>query len=183
LDQRVKQGAFRQDLYYRINVVHLWIPPLRERPEDMPALVEHILRRLSRRYGRHVPSVSPTAMGRLLDHPWPGNARELENVLERSFLFCKGDVIEDLLLSEQGPTGGGVDSLHGSMPWHSYSRELVRQAERSFLISALRRSGGDIAKAAESMEITRRALFMKLRRHSLRAADFKAPGPAGGGSA
>ena len=181
LDQRTRQGAFRRDLYYRINVVNLWIPPLRERPEDLPALVEHILQRLSRRYGRHVHSVTPSAMSRLVGHAWPGNIRELENVLERSFLFSKGDIIERLMMSEEAPTGGGEASPTAGKSWRSYSREAAQEVERTFLVAALRRLGGDVGKVAECMEVTRRSVFMKMRRHGLRVADFRVPPHAGAG--
>ena len=89
----VDAATFRQDLYYRINVVRLFLPPLRDRKEDIPFLVEHFIGKFRRMFGKDITSISPQALSRLMDYHYPGNIRELENFIEHSFLLCRGDKI------------------------------------------------------------------------------------------
>src|SRR5688572_2992036 len=93
LKKEIAAGAFREDLYYRLNVVPIRLPPLRERREDVPHLVQHFVRKFDARLRKHVSRIEPDALAMLLDHPWPGNIRELENVIERAVLFCDGDAL------------------------------------------------------------------------------------------
>src|SRR5690606_4583339 len=93
LYEAVREGRFREDLFYRLNVVPIHLPPLRERVDDIPLLVEHFLRRFNERLGKSVRRVDPEALAALLEHPWPGNIRELENLMERSVLLAEGDTI------------------------------------------------------------------------------------------
>lgn len=111
LAKETEAGNFREDLYYRLAVVPIRIPPLRERQEDIPLLVEHFLARFNEKLGKHVESMSPEAMARLISHPWPGNIRELENLMERTLLFCDDPVIrlEDLPSDLTRDTGGSGD--------------------------------------------------------------------------
>jgi transcriptional regulator with PAS, ATPase and Fis domain len=102
LAELVTNGGFRKDLFYRLNVVPINIPPLRERPEDISPLVDHFLAKLSVKYGKEIRAVSQAAMMEALAYDWPGNIRELENVLERSFLFSPGNVITKLMVTANG---------------------------------------------------------------------------------
>ena len=118
LEELVKQGLFRNDLYYRINVVRLIIPPLAERPEDLPYLVQLIVQRLSKKHNKAVESVSREVMQKIRAYAWPGNVRELENILERSLLFAKGKEITELDLELPANTNNsdgwrGVKEKHG----------------------------------------------------------------------
>lgn len=173
LAEEVRRGAFREDLFYRLDVVHLAIPPLRERTEDIPPLAEHILSRLRRVHGRDDLRIGAAAMDRLLRHPWPGNVRELENVLERSFLFSAGPALEVLL---EHPRFS--DPSRGTLPistttWRVYRNEAVCRMERDYLVSALERCGGDVRRVAECMEVTPRAVYMKMRLHMIDAAAYR----------
>lgn len=165
LEELVKQGGFRNDLYYRINVVRLRVPPLSERPEDLPYLVQLIVQRLSKKYNKAVESVSRDVMRKIRAYPWPGNVRELENVLERSILFANGrEMTElDLELSETRV----VDD------WKHIKERAAAKIERSYLEAALKESQGDVKKVALSMGLTTRAVYGKLQKYDIRLAEYK----------
>ncbi|ADE16114.1 sigma-54 factor interaction domain-containing protein [Nitrosococcus halophilus Nc 4] len=160
LETLVRTGQFRKDLYYRINVVGLVIPPLRERPEDLPPLIQLILDRLNKKYNKQVDTVSMAVMAKLRGYDWPGNVRELENVLERSLLFTQGCELTAIDLKE---------AVTESFPrhWKEIKKQAVAQAERGFIEQALRRFQGDVKEVAASMDLTSRAVYMKLREYEL----------------
>ncbi len=168
LDALVREGRFRQDLFFRINVVRLAIPALRDRPEDLPALVQLILQRLAHKYGRPVPRVGRQVMARLRAYRWPGNVRELENVLERGFLFCEGDELTELDL--EGPPAEPVS-------WAERRARALEGAERRYLDEALRRHGGDVKAVAAEMALTPRAVYHKLKRHRIDPAAYRTATP------
>ena len=166
LKQLVREGRFREDLYYRIHVVRLEIPPLRQRPEDLPALVNLILQRLAHKYRRPVPRIARETMARLRAHDWPGNVRELENVLERAFLFCDGEVLTEVILEEP--------ALDAVEDWPTLRARVLDQAERQFLERALRRHRGEVRAVAAAMGLTPRAVYHKLKRHGIEPARYRA---------
>jgi two-component system response regulator HydG len=157
LERAVAEGAFRKDLYYRINVVKLAIPPLAERRDDIPRLVELILKRLAARYRKPLRGVTPQLMERLKAHSWPGNVRELENTLERAVLFAPGPELNEAEL--------GGDGAAAVLPasFKAYRKQAIDKLEADYLEHALRHFQGDVAKAAEAMELTPRAVYLKLR--------------------
>ncbi len=168
LEKLVEQETFRRDLYYRINVVRLFIPSLSERAEDLPYLVNLLLKRLNDKYNRNVQSVSREVMQQIRDYSWPGNVRELENILERSFLFCSGNELTELDMEHAGegnPLPGG---------WQRLKQRAVEKVERDFLESSLRRFGGDVNKVAENMAITPRAVYNKMKKYRISVASFRA---------
>ncbi len=166
LQDKVEQGFFRKDLYYRINVVKLMIPALQERPEDMPALVKLILKRLSRRHNRTVESVSRKVMQQIRAYSWPGNVRELENTLERSLLFCQGSEITELMLDQDA-------SRHQTGNWKQLRDQAIEEVERNFLKNALQQHRGDIKKIAQCMEISTRAVYNKLNKYAISPDDYR----------
>jgi DNA-binding NtrC family response regulator len=167
LEQHVEQGLFRQDLFYRLNVVRLWIPPLVQRPEDLPHLLQLILKRLNDKYGKNVESVSREVMNRIRAYPWPGNVRELENTLERSVLFCKGNELTHLELDEnQRPPMPGND-------WPGFKQQILADAEESFLRQALQTYRGNVKQVASEMGITPRAVYGKLKKYRIEAGRFR----------
>ena len=166
LEDLVQQGLFRNDLYYRINVVRLNIPPLAERPEDLPYLVQLIVQRLNKKYNKAVESVSREVMQKIRAYPWPGNVRELENILERSLLFTKGKEMTELDLELPGKTEN-VDE------WKGVKEQTLARIEQSFLETALKRHQGDIKKVAESMGITSRAVYSKLKKYEIHLAEYR----------
>ncbi|MGR8942559.1 MAG: sigma 54-interacting transcriptional regulator, partial [Gammaproteobacteria bacterium] len=168
LEALVSRGAFRKDLYYRLNVVRLRIPPLSERPEDLPYLVQLILQRLSKKYNKAVETVSREVMQKIRAYAWPGNVRELENVLERSILFATGKEMTKLDLEISEPTAGG--------DWKEIREQALMQVERSYLDTALQHCQGDIKKVADAMGLTTRAVYGKLQKYGIEAAAYKRQG-------
>ena len=164
--QRVKDGQFREDLYYRLSVIELTVPPLRERREDIPLLVEHVVERANQRLGTKIRSVHAQAMARLCAHPWPGNVRELQNCIEQACVMTEGDEIslESLNLHRQdGPTPTQVvmaaDSL--SIP------DAIAVTERTLIAAALQRTGGNRTHAAELLDISPRNLQYKIKQYAI----------------
>ncbi len=166
LEELVKRGLFRNDLYYRINVVRLNIPPLAERPEDLPYLVQLIVQRLSKKHNKTVESVSREVMQKIRAYPWSGNVHELENILERSLLFTSGTVMTELDL-EISTNSNNVDD------WRSAKENTAAKVEQSFLESALKQHQGDIKKVAENMGITSRAVYNKLKKYDIKLAEYR----------
>ncbi len=166
LEALVTQGMFRHDLYYRINVVRLNIPPLSERHEDLPFLVQLIIQRLNQKHHKNVLSVSRKVMHKIRNYPWPGNVRELENVLERSLLFTKGEEMTDLDLELQPKL------LHPD-DWKDVKEQSIAAIEKTFLETTLKQHQGNIKKVAEVMGISSRAVYLKLKKNRLNPGDFR----------
>ena len=194
LEQEITRGNFREDLFYRLNVVPLRIPPLRQRSGDIPLLVQHIIKKFNERLKKNITGIADDALHALEAHSWPGNIRELENVLERTILFSKGDRIEraDLqLASPNAPSGmhevpvaapsnqsGSVpvladdeddefaDSSGGSLK--DAVRAHTARVEREMIVKALDETGGNVTQAARLLKISRKSLQMKMKEFGLR---------------
>lgn len=166
----VKAERFREDLYYRLNVVPIHLPPLRERREDIPLLVDLFTRRHGAEAGKKGLRVTSVAMDLLLDYPWPGNVRELENVIERAILFCDGEAIgEELLPVEIRLRGGSVRlSLSETpLPLREAVGRMSSQVEKGLIERALSSTGGNRSAAARLLGISRRALLYKIKTHGV----------------
>ncbi|MEM7350148.1 MAG: sigma-54 dependent transcriptional regulator [Acidobacteriota bacterium] len=163
LAAEVREGRFREDLYYRLNVVPLCMPPLRERREDIPRLVEHFAARAARRHGVRVRAFPAGVLKRLLDHPWPGNVRELGNAVERLVLLAEdGRVSADDLpqeMSRQTKTDNGFRLSPSGISWEAH--------ERSCLAQALEHAGGNRARAARLLDLPYKAFLYRLEKHGL----------------
>ncbi|MGE5236142.1 MAG: sigma-54-dependent transcriptional regulator [Acidobacteriota bacterium] len=158
----VREGRFRDDLFYRLNVITIQLPPLRERREDIPLLAREFVARLASELGRDVRDLSEAALRLLLDYPWPGNVRELENTIERAIVTCKGQVLseEDVGFLVARPAAGGSWQPPDDMP--------LDEVERAVIIATLTRTGGNVKKAASILKIDRSTLYDRLRRYGLR---------------
>jgi DNA-binding NtrC family response regulator len=169
LEEEVRRGRFREDLYYRLKVVELELPPLRERPEDVPALVEQFLTALAARLERAKMPIAPAALARLARHAWPGNVRELRNVVEQAAVLAGGPVIEeeDLRLPEPGGAGAPAEAAEGGR-FADAKRQAVESFERSFLLAALRANGGNVSRTAAAIGMVRQSLQQKIRELGLR---------------
>lgn len=182
LEKAIAEGTFRNDLYHRINVVTIRVPPLRERPGDIPRLVDYFLKRYSRELGIDKPAVAPEALRRLEASPWPGNIRQLANCLQRALIFTRGHPIQagDLPLEEDigyGPPAAGLvwkeelsDLIRRYLTHYAGERTLedfIMQAERLLLVEALERTNGHQTHAARLLGIPRPTLHAKARRHAL----------------
>jgi transcriptional regulator with GAF, ATPase, and Fis domain len=189
LEQEIQRGNFREDLFYRLNVVPLRIPPLRQRTGDIPLLVQHIIKKFNERLRKNITGIADDALAALEGHAWPGNIRELENVLERTILFCQGDRIERADLQLASPTAvpiptpasndsGSVqpivddeDDEHSETSGGSL-KETVRvhiaRIEREMIVKALEETGGNVTQAARQLQISRKSLQMKMKEFGLR---------------
>jgi DNA-binding NtrC family response regulator len=166
LEAAIRQGRFREDLYYRLNVVDIRIPPLRERREDVPLLAQHFLHRHGARMQRGHVVLSEAAAEALMAYAWPGNVRELENVIERALVLSEGDEIgPELLPAEIRAPSGARDAL-AELRGRPL-QEALDQIERALLLQALEDSGYVQARAAEKLGLSKSALHYKLGRHGI----------------
>jgi DNA-binding NtrC family response regulator len=173
LEEEVRRGRFREDLYYRLKVVEVDLPALRERPEDVPALVEHFLAALATRLERKKSPITPAALARLTRHAWPGNGRELRNVVEQAAVLASGPAIdeEDLRLPATADLGEGFAAAGPPGSDGSFSdakRNAVEHFERSFLLAALRAHDGNVSRTAAAIGMVRQSLQQKIRELGLR---------------
>ncbi|THB69007.1 MAG: sigma-54-dependent Fis family transcriptional regulator [Desulfovibrio sp.] len=168
LKQEVEEGRFREDLYYRLNVLEIVAPPLRERPLDLPPLVGHLLDKLSRKNHKDVDSVSPGFLEALAGYAWPGNVRELENVIERALILSRSTTLGIELLPEHvlAPHGSANVKEPGESQAPADDISLAG-AEREALVRALNAHGGHREKTAQSLGISRRTLQYKLSKYGL----------------
>ncbi len=175
LEEAVQRGEFRKDLWFRINIIDLHVPPLRESRANIPQLVEHILDKLRKKYKKQVVAVSEQVMLQLYDYSWPGNVRELENILERSYLFTQGKVLKNIQLNKSDTSVSTSTSVGDptSQGWQDYKKCLIEQAERSFLEHALQRCLGDVDDVANVMNLTKRSIYLKLCRHGLDPNNYR----------
>ena len=160
LRTEVREGRFREDLFYRLNVMQIAIPPLRERKEDIPALARRFLDRQTTLHGKQIQGFSPEAMDRLMRHSWPGNIRELENAVEHAFVLCRQELIRatDLPIGIQGEPSGALDEAGTLMGKDLRSRELAA------IQAALEHHAGNRTAAAQELGIHPTTLWRKLRR-------------------
>jgi len=166
LSKEVAAGRFREDLFYRLNVARIVIPPLRDRPEDIPPLAEHILQRVERRHGWGELSLSPEALSAIRERPWPGNVRQLENALARAAIAARGRSILPEHLDAEEPADPAIstpDDIAESLPL----RALLAVVERRAIQRALSACAGNRTRTAERLGISRRQLFDKIREYDL----------------
>jgi two-component system, NtrC family, response regulator AtoC len=166
LSKEVAAGRFREDLYYRLNVARIVIPPLRDRPEDIEPLAEYILRRVERRHGWNALSLSREALAAIRERPWPGNVRQLENMMARAVIASRGRTILREHFEAEQSTDVSIPETPdagGSMPL----RALLAEVERRAIERALIACGGNRTKTAEKLGISRRQLFDKIREYDL----------------
>ncbi|MDQ6887041.1 MAG: sigma-54 dependent transcriptional regulator [Gemmatimonadota bacterium] len=165
LDADVGSGRFRGDLYYRVNVVNIPLAPLRERPEDIPELARHFLDRYNKRLGLSVAAVAPAAMRQLVEYSWPGNIRELENVIERALVLTEVGTIDAEHLPEalRSRRPSSEPGAAGDLSVKRQSEEL----EKTLISRALERTRGNRTRAAELLELSHRALLYKIREYGL----------------
>jgi DNA-binding NtrC family response regulator len=161
LQQAVAEGRFRDDLFYRLNVIEIRIPPLRDRREDIPLLAGHFLERISRELGRDINEISEDALRILMDYHWPGNVRELENAVERAVVTCRG---REILAAHFGFLAGPVPSMQ---PWNVPKGASLQDMERVVILATLERTGGNIKESASILGIDRSTLYEKIRKYGI----------------
>jgi two-component system response regulator AtoC len=175
LEEMVQRGTFREDLYYRLNVVNLWVPPLRERREEIPVLVEHFLRMYTKKYGREHRPVSDRLMRSLLTYDWPGNVRELENVVKRIVVLQGEDeILRELTSAPSAPPVRSAaraieeiveqaDPSEGPVSLREIGRRAAREAEREALEKVLYQTNWNRKKAAKILEVSYKTLLQKIK--------------------
>jgi two-component system NtrC family response regulator len=176
LGAMIEDGAFREDLFYRLNVIPLEIPPLRDRLDDVPELVQHFFLRVKEKQGRPDLRLSPALLPYFQNYRWPGNVRELENVVERIVVLARGDeiTVDDLpdFLRRERPA---VDTLQLELPASGVSLEGI---EKELLVKALERFDGNQTHAARYLDISRKALIYRMEKYKIRKkyGDETSPG-------
>lgn len=169
LDQMVKEGKFREDLFYRLNVFSLHMPPLRERKEDIPLLVDHFLEKPSKPV-----EISSTALQMLMAYSWPGNIRELQNTIERASVICDGEFIEPEHLP---PSTTGAFAANGEnlphLPANAPLDQKLGEIEKMMIIEALRKTGGVQIRAVELLGINQRSLWHRVKKHNINVKSIK----------
>jgi two-component system response regulator GlrR len=182
LIEEVKKDLFREDLFYRIHVIPIVLPALRDRPEDIPHLVDHLLKKICNQVKKKVNGLTPQAMEKLMRHNWPGNVRELENSLEYAVTMTQRDVVtDDLLLETKAPTyvatdGSTVQTQFLPAPGSLKSlKEARTEFEKAYLIRVLELFNGKATRAAEVAGKYRADFYDLLKKHDIKIADFKRP--------
>ncbi|HYA91392.1 MAG TPA: sigma-54 dependent transcriptional regulator [Thermodesulfobacteriota bacterium] len=185
LEEVIANGKFREDLYYRLNVVSIMIPPLKERKEDIPELASYFLKKFNRELKKGIVGITPSAMARIASYGWPGNVRQLENVLKRAMVLCQGEwILEDQLLFEKGwerreaeeePSKKNVEDLLDALfeelstgPVASQGLDMISSLERGLILRALQKTGGNQLKAAALLGINRSTLRGKMERYNIK---------------
>jgi DNA-binding NtrC family response regulator len=176
LETEVEAGRFRKDLYYRLNVVPVHLPPLRDRKSDIPMLATHFIEKYNKRLNKRIEGISDEALTMLQGYPWPGNIRELENLMERVILFAEGARIEarDLPEAVRGglppsiSTGPEATPRPGETPLKDFLKQKQAEIEKSFIVQALAKTDGNVTRAAKLLQISRKSLQTKMKEFGLR---------------
>jgi len=173
LEQQIKDGRFRSDLYYRINVIPLLIPPLRERPSDIPVLIDHLLRIQAIRLGRKTPRIEPGVVERLSVYSWPGNVRELENFLERALVFIEEDVFAETLFNFSDLPDQPISNRPESDRKNGDLARQIGQMEREMIVKAMHDQHGVKQRAAEQLKIKPGTLYYKIDKYGIRPEEYE----------
>jgi two-component system response regulator AtoC len=166
LEAEMRKGTFREDLFYRLNVMQIHLPPLRDRTEDIPPLCQLFIERFNGELKKRIASISPGAMSRLMKHPWPGNVRELENVIQRAVVLAE----QDALLPEHlpGSVVTGLENGHLDTLFEGFSlKEAQRSLEKKLIVKALTETGGNRTRAARLLEISHPSLLSKIKAYGI----------------
>ncbi len=173
IKEMVTVGDFRQDLFYRLSVIPIHIPPLRERLEDLSALVMHFLHKLAEKYQCKSKVLSEPAWLRAMAYPWPGNVRELENILERAFLFTQGHVIDELDIARSDAQKSGISEEAANLDLRTLKKNATMELEKKIIHAGLNRFSGNVSQVARSMGITPRAVHQKLKSHGIDPSAYR----------
>ncbi len=173
IKKEVNEGRFRADLYYRLNVVQLILPPLRERKEDIPLLVDYFIKHLSRELNRPLPDVSSDALEILCAYPWTGNIRELQNVLKRALALCPENQINVGDLPEEMVATAGEFSQNGKQGLFYFKNQKVIEFEKEYLAKLLQKYDGDVSAAAQEALIPRGTFYRLMKKCGLDAKEFR----------
>jgi transcriptional regulator with PAS, ATPase and Fis domain len=181
LEKMIEDGEFREDLFYRLNVMPIFLPPLRERKDDIPALIQHFIKKFSKSMGREIEGVTPEALEVLKSYRWPGNIRELENTMERAFIVEGTALIQPESLPETmkkiSDAGSNINSASLKQTSPSQVENLdfeifKEQAEKDFVISALKANKGRINQTVAHANIPKNTLLRKIKKYGINVKDY-----------
>jgi DNA-binding NtrC family response regulator len=171
INEKISRGEFRLELYYRLNVVPIHIPPLRERIDDLPILVNQFIHSFNRKFGKNIIGVSTQAMSRLMQYKWPGNVRELENVLERAFVITERDIIDTIIFSHDIKDSPSQEAapypINVEIPFKVACAMVGKRFEKAYLQEALNRFGGNVSETARMTGINPRTLWRKIKEYAI----------------
>lgn len=173
ISEMVDSGAFRQDLFYRLSVVPIHIPPLRERLEDLSALITHILRNLAEKNQCKPKVLSESAWMTAMSYSWPGNVRELENILERAFIFSRDQIIEQVDVADKSKLDSPISEDTNNLDLRSIKKKNAMELEQKIITQSLARYSGNVSEVARSMGITPRAVHQKLKNHGIVSSEYR----------
>lgn len=176
ITQKLQKNEFRPELYYRLNVMPIHIPPLRERLEDIPLLVEHFITIFNKKFDMQVKNISSQALEKLLQYQWPGNVRELENVLERSFISTHQDILEEVIIPDFLASSQTLmidDVIDPDLPYSTAKSLLLQNFEQSYFLSALEQCGYNVSAAAKKTGVSARTLWRKINAYDLKQSTPK----------
>ena len=168
LDLAVKEGRFRQDLYYRLNIIPITLPPLRERAEDIPLLARHFLAKYSATFHKQVHDLAPEALALLMAHPWPGNVRQLEHAIECMVVFASGDTITEDDVSRGAMERRTRESLRAA------KSKAVADCEKSYIVGVLIANNGNVARAASAAKKHPRAFRQLIHKYAIDLGKYRA---------
>jgi two-component system response regulator AtoC len=180
LHAETERGAFRRDLFYRLSVMPIRVPPLRERPEDIPLLADHFLEQASHRSKKSVKAIAPASLQALIRYPWPGNVRELENVIERAVIVSTGDTLVDV--ERFLAPAGAHAAVDLSLPFRDAKTRVVEEFERAYVAGLLEAHGGKLTAAAKHADMDPKNFSDKMTRYGLRRS-ASGDAPEGGSRA
>ena len=173
LAEDIRQHRFREDLFYRINVARIELPPLRERREDIPLLVEHFVQRFGGEMGREVAGVDAEAMEVLARHPWPGNIREVQNVVKRAITMSRSSLLTVEDLPDEVVMDAGERPASGQGGFFDARAERMAAFEREYLTNLVRTCQGDVSRAARDARIPRGTLYRLMKKHDINPESFR----------
>jgi two-component system response regulator HydG len=167
LEEEVKEGKFREDLFYRLNVVTLRIPPLRERQDDIPLLAQHFIEKYAKKNHKHVIGFSPLAMEMLIKYAWPGNVRELENVIERAVILLPDEHVTEKELPTTVTESYAAENDWVSPPSPVAANRPLEEVEKEAILATLADNGGNKSETARKLGINRKTLYKKLKDYGI----------------
>jgi len=174
LEMMMRDGDFREDLFYRLNVFPISLPPLRDRLEDIPLLSEHLLKRYADLAGGRTLTLAPEAITNMMNYDWPGNIRELENLLKRAMINATGGGITALDLPQSSSVGiESGPAADPNTPFKDYVSTILRDAEKKYLLRMLEKHKGNINQIAKLMEVDRKTVYRKMSEHSINPSEYR----------
>ena len=176
LEDEVENGRFREDLYYRLNVVPIWLPPLRERKDDILLLTKHFLSKYSQLLRKDITIISQDVINEMMSYDWPGNVRQLENLIERAIIMAKGNAITNIDLSDNKKmkkAGSSYSVLAEFLPFKKSKERLIKDYERDYFVNLLRKNKGNITQTSKISQVDIKTIRRKMEEYGLRKEDFK----------